>query len=82
MYNLQPYPWWIYPVIIIDLILRGIALWRSARNGHKFWFAGLLIINSAGIVPLIYILFFEKKKKEEKKKTKIPSTLSMASKKK
>lgn len=44
------------PFLIIDIILKGIALWKSARNGQKWWFIFLLIINSVGILPLIYLL--------------------------
>lgn len=50
-------------LIIIDLALRGIALWKSARSMQKGWFIFLLIINSLGILPLVYLLFFQKKRK-------------------
>ncbi len=49
-------------LIVVDLILRGMALWNSARNSQKGWFVGLLIFNTVGILPLIYLLFFQKKK--------------------
>jgi len=45
-----------------DVVWKGIALWRAARNGHQIWFIFLLIVNSVGILPIIYILFFSKKK--------------------
>lgn len=48
------------PLIIIlmvaDLILRGLALYQSAKKEQKAWFIALLIINSVGILPLIYLL--------------------------
>lgn len=44
------------PFLIIDVILRGFALWKSARKKQKIWFITLLVINSAGILPLIYLL--------------------------
>ncbi len=55
--------WWL-PIGIFDLIFRGIALWKSAKNSQKNWFIALLIINSVGILPLIYLKFFQKKKKK------------------
>ncbi len=57
--------WWgIFIVLaIVDLILRGLALWRSARVGQKWWFIALLGVNSMGILPGIYLLTHRSKKK-------------------
>lgn len=57
-YQNMPSGWltWLAPLMILDLILRGIALWRSGRAGQKYWFIALLIINSVGILPAIYLL--------------------------
>jgi hypothetical protein len=40
---------------------KGVALWRSARNGQKIWFCFLLIINTLAIIDIIYIFLFSKK---------------------
>jgi hypothetical protein len=50
------------PLIIADVILRAFALWKSARAGQKYWFVALLIVNSVGILPGVYLLFFQPKK--------------------
>ncbi len=47
-------------VFVFDLILKGFALWRASRNKHKIWFIILLITESAGIIPIIYLLWFTK----------------------
>ena len=39
-----------------ELIWKGIALWYSARNKHKAWFIFILILNTLGILPIIYLL--------------------------
>lgn len=49
---------------ILDLILKAVSLWKSARNSQKVWFIALLIVNSMGILPAIYLLFFQNKKKK------------------
>jgi len=54
--------------VVIDLILKGVALWKSARSSQKVWFIALLIINTLGILPIIYLLFFQKKQKNLTKK--------------
>ena len=48
--------WWLGPLVILDLVLKGIALWRAGRNGQKWWFVALLLVNSVGILPGIYLL--------------------------
>ncbi|MCC7574137.1 hypothetical protein KO361_00920 [Candidatus Woesearchaeota archaeon] len=50
-----------------ELIWKGIALWKSARNEELTWFICLLVLNTAGILPIIYIHFFSEKKKTKKK---------------
>ena len=39
-----------------ELIWKGWALWRAARSDQLVWFALLLIINSVGVLPIIYLL--------------------------
>jgi hypothetical protein len=41
---------------LLELTLKGITLWKSGRNGQKGWFVALLVLNTAGILPLIYLL--------------------------
>ncbi|MDD4319858.1 MAG: DUF5652 family protein [Candidatus Peribacteraceae bacterium] len=52
----------IVALVTIELILKGIALWKTGRNGQLPWFIALLILNTAGILPLVYLLFFQKKR--------------------
>ncbi len=47
-------------VIIWEAVWKGIGLWRSARNKQVWWFVAIFIINSIGILPLIYLVFFDK----------------------
>jgi len=56
--NGMPFGFWgiLAPLMILDLVLRGIALWRSGRAGQRYWFVALLLINSVGILPGIYLL--------------------------
>lgn len=61
--------WFLGPLALLDLLLRGFALWRSARSGQQVWFIALLIVNSVGILPAIYLLMNrETSKKASKKK--------------
>jgi len=69
MQPVWPFPVWnalAFTLVIIgalwEVVWKGIALWRAARHGHQIWFIFLLIVNSVGILPIIYIVFFSKKK--------------------
>jgi len=48
--------WWIIPLIIWEFVWKGLALWRSARLKQTEWFIALLVINSAGLLPIAYLL--------------------------
>ena len=50
----------LYILIAWTLIWKGIALWHSARNKQKGWFIVLLIVNTVGILEIIYLIFFKK----------------------
>jgi len=45
---------------IWDGVWKLIALWKSARNNQLAWFICLAIFNTAGILPILYILCFQK----------------------
>jgi len=49
-------PLWIWPIALWDIVWKMIALWRSARNKHLVWFIMIAILNTVGILPLIYLL--------------------------
>ena len=46
--------------IIWELIWKMIALWRAARNDQKGWFIAIGILNTLGILPIIYLLINKK----------------------
>jgi len=60
----------LFNVIFIILMLwalvwKGIALWKAARNADKIWFIALLIVNTIGILEILYIYVFSKKSRRE-----------------
>lgn len=54
-------------LLVWELYWKGHALWRAANKKHKEWFIALLIVNSLGILPLLYLYYFSKDKKKGKK---------------
>lgn len=54
---------WIMPLVLLELVLKGMALWKAAKNNQQYWFIALFVINTAGILPAVYMAFFQKKQK-------------------
>lgn len=53
---------------------KGYALWKSARKNQQWWFVALLIINTLGILEILYIFYFsEMKAKKQGESPKLPS---------
>lgn len=48
-------------VLAWSLVWKGMSLWRAARLGHRKWFIMLLIINTLGILEILYLFVFSKK---------------------
>ncbi|MBI2448026.1 hypothetical protein HYV44_00495 [Candidatus Microgenomates bacterium] len=48
--------------LLLLILLKGAALWRSARNGQKVWFWVFVFINTLGILEIIYLLVVKAKK--------------------
>lgn len=59
---LNSIPTWLIVVISVwTLIWKGKALWKASKNNQKYWFVALLVINTLGILEIVYISFFQKK---------------------
>jgi hypothetical protein len=59
--------WVILLAVLWTLPWKGVALWKAAKNNHKWWFIALLVINTLGILEILYIFIFGKKKAEKYK---------------
>ena len=40
------------------IIIKGYALWHAARNNQKWWFVALLVVNTLGILEVVYLIWF------------------------
>jgi hypothetical protein len=57
-------------LMIWSLFWKGLALWKAGNKKHKWWFVALFLLNTVGILPIIYLVFFEKRVKKAKKPSK------------
>ncbi|MEK7494232.1 MAG: DUF5652 family protein [Patescibacteria group bacterium] len=68
---------WIIPVVVAwTLPWKGVALWKAARLSQKKWFVALLIINTLGMLEILYIFIFSKRKSAPESKGVESSTSS------
>lgn len=49
-------------LVIWSTVWKGIAMWRSGRRDQKIWFVAILILNTVGILEIIYLLLNRNKK--------------------
>lgn len=53
----------IIALAVWELVWKGVAMWKSARNNQLYWYVAILLLNTAGILPIVYIEWFQKKKR-------------------
>jgi len=65
-------PLWLLIIILLwALFWKILATWKAARKNSPIWFIALFVINTIGILELLYLyVFSELPKKPSKQKTK------------
>lgn len=60
----QPITGSIILIVLIawSFIWKGLALWHASRNEEKYWFVAVLILNTVGILEILYLFIFSKQK--------------------
>ena len=48
--------------VLWSVLWKGLALWHSARRKEPVWFIVLLLVNTLGILEIIYLFFVAKLK--------------------
>jgi len=62
-YVLPRFAWTLLTLLAIwELAWKGVGLWKSARNSQLVWYLAILIFNTAGILPIIYLAFFQRRR--------------------
>ncbi len=64
-FNTNPWLGWVVAGLIAwTLLWKGIALWKAAGHRQGGWFIIMLVLNSLGILEIIYLAFFQRKSEE------------------
>jgi hypothetical protein len=53
--------WIIIIVSLWTIPWKGVALYKSARLNQKWWFITMLVLNTVGLLEILYIFIFSKK---------------------
>lgn len=51
-----------YVLLVWSIAWKGVALWSASKNDQRNWFIAILVINTIGILEIVYLLGFAKKK--------------------
>ena len=54
--------WLLTLVIAWSIAWKGLALWRAAQKQDKVWYILLLVVNTVGILEILYLFYFSGKK--------------------
>jgi hypothetical protein len=52
-------------LVLWSIFWKGLALWHSGRRGEPWWFVILLVVNTAGILEIVYLFFVARLKQSE-----------------
>jgi Family of unknown function (DUF5652) len=55
----------LFLLVLWSLFWKGLALWHSAKKSQPWWFVILLILNTVGILEIIYLFAIAKLKFSE-----------------
>lgn len=55
-------------VSLVTIPFKALALWKAARSDSKGWFVALLLINTLGVLDIIYYFFLSQPDHKTKNK--------------
>ncbi len=57
-------------LMLWELVWKAFGMWRAARRGNSVWFILMLVFNTVGILPIIYLLLTRTSKAKPARKPK------------
>lgn len=68
------YSAWLISLLIVsiiwELVWKALGIWRAGRRNQPIWFILILILNTVGILPIIYLVISSDKGKKKSNKKK------------
>jgi len=47
--------------VLWELYWKGMGLWKAARNSQIYWFIAIFLLNTMGLLPILYLVRFQPK---------------------
>jgi len=54
--------WVLFLIMLWVLPWKGLALWKAAHKKDQWWFIVMLVVNTLGILEILYIYVFSRRK--------------------
>jgi hypothetical protein len=65
---LPNFGWLTMPIIFVlaiwSIYWKGMALWKASKKDDWWWFVVLMVVNTIGILEILYIYVFSKRMKK------------------
>lgn len=55
-------------VILWSVVWKGFALYRAGKQSQTGWFVALYLINTLGILEILYLAFFSKRRRHPRRR--------------
>lgn len=59
--------YWLLMLLFWSTTWKGLALWKTSRRHQIGWFVALLIVNTAGLLEIFYLVAYHDMKDKAKK---------------
>ncbi|MDP2585288.1 MAG: DUF5652 family protein [Candidatus Levybacteria bacterium] len=59
---LSPSPILQFVLLAWSIAWKGLALWNASKNNQRNWFIAVLVVNTLGILEIVYLFGLAKKK--------------------
>lgn len=56
---------WLLLLLLWIIFWKGLALWQSAQRKEKIWFIALLLVNTLGLLEIVYLLIVKYQKRSQ-----------------
>ena len=60
--------WLLIALLVWSVLWKLLALWKSARKNHPVWFIVIALVNTIGILEILYIYIFSEIKSLKNRK--------------
>ena len=55
-------------IVVWGLVWKGFALYRAGKQAQPGWFVALFLINTLGILEILYLAFFSKRRQRPRRR--------------